>query len=403
MGWDRESTGTGSGGLILAGDSDPIIDSESTPGAAPASIDDTIIHADKIYAAELRTLDHTGTPTSIIWANSDQLGATPIAVVDLENVAGIEIHGLDLITGEADEICDITGNVDTSGNPILEFDNGVILKPGGVNGPIVNLPGVVNVLHPGVDSTPGSAYLNAAVRAVDNANIISSFATPNNAPATPADGVIQIGAYFGPSAGAGPHFYAGTPAAYTDIMYLPDRVSSYVYMGQLWGGLDGNELVQARSAAAGWIRLDTARHEKINCQLQGDVYLGGGFGQINGGLKRVAVYASALVTATPTFTINFTIPTGSRLLGVQLNVENVLDAGDLWDAEWNDGATLQSIATAQAVAANTKVNSMYTAIQTVTDADTNVIITKNGGGSFTLQGRIGAVAYYEDFETLSNA
>jgi hypothetical protein len=153
----------------------------------------------------------------------------------------------------------------------------------------------------------------------------------------------------------------------------------------------------------GFIRLDTARHEKINCQLQGDTYAGGANGAINGGLKRIAVYASALVTNTPTFTIDFSIPVGARLLGVQLVVESALAGGDLWDAEWNDGATLQAIATAKAVAANTKANSMYSAIQTVLDADTNIVITKNGGGAFTVQGRIGAVAYYEWFEDLANA
>lgn len=72
---------------------------------------------------------------------------------------------------------------------------------------------------------------------------------------------------------------------------------------------------------------------------------------------------------------------------------------DVFDflATWFGG--LIALAVAQAVAANTKVNSFATDI---TDNTTNIAITKNGGGSFTAQGTIRAIVYAEIFDAMAS-
>jgi len=122
-----------------------------------------------------------------------------------------------------------------------------------------------------------------------------------------------------------------------------------------------------------------------------------------GMLENKASEATIDITAAATCTIQVNVPTGSRLLGVQLRVDSIL--AEKWDAEWNDGALLETICTNQAVAKNTKVNKFYeqAAVSRITDAETDIVISPTVGGSFTAQGTIRAIAYYQAFVTLADA
>lgn len=118
----------------------------------------------------------------------------------------------------------------------------------------------------------------------------------------------------------------------------------------------------------------------------------------------VTAEAIANITASSSVTISLTIPSGVRLVGAQLRVDSALATGELWDAAYSGGSTT-GITTGQAVAKNTKVNALFnTNLATdITVSTTNIDITKNGGGSFTAQGSIRALVYYEALTTLGNA
>lgn len=114
--------------------------------------------------------------------------------------------------------------------------------------------------------------------------------------------------------------------------------------------------------------------------------------------------ATANITASASVAINTLVPSGARIVGVQLRVDTALAGGELWDAAYSGGSTT-AIATACAVAKNTKVNVLYNTngATDITTNTTNVTITKNGGGSFTAQGTIRALVYYESLTTLGDA
>ena len=123
-----------------------------------------------------------------------------------------------------------------------------------------------------------------------------------------------------------------------------------------------------------------------------------------GGMAWKFAEASANITAAASITINVNVPTNCKLLGCQLRVETALTSGEMWNSEWNDGSTVQSIVTAQSEAQNTKVNKWFdvNANPDITDAETDIVITKNGGGSFTAAGAIRAIAYYNEFDTMAS-
>jgi hypothetical protein len=112
----------------------------------------------------------------------------------------------------------------------------------------------------------------------------------------------------------------------------------------------------------------------------------------------------ANITASATVSLAMEVPVGSRIVGCQLRVDSALAAGNTWDAAYGGGSS-SVIATAQAVAKNTKVNTLYNA-NAASDITTNTLfvqITKNGGGTFTAQGTIRALVYYESLTALGNA
>lgn len=112
--------------------------------------------------------------------------------------------------------------------------------------------------------------------------------------------------------------------------------------------------------------------------------------------------AVASITATASVVIPVAVPSGARIRGVQLRVDSAL--AQSWDAAYSGGSAA-AIATAQAAAKNTKVNVLYNTnvASDITTAVTNVTITRNGGGSFTAQGSIRALVYYESLNALGDA
>lgn len=121
----------------------------------------------------------------------------------------------------------------------------------------------------------------------------------------------------------------------------------------------------------------------------------------HGGYNNKVYSASITVTASSTLTIDLNIPSGERILQCQLHVQTALAGGDTWDSELNDGSQEEAISTASAVAINTNVNHWADADTwgTLTDAETDIVITKNGGGSFTAQGVIEAHCMALSFDT----
>lgn len=122
-----------------------------------------------------------------------------------------------------------------------------------------------------------------------------------------------------------------------------------------------------------------------------------------GGVGRVAHSVTANITADATVTIQTNIPSGAKILGVQMRVDVALAAGETWIAAYSGGAS-QNIATDQAVAQNTKVNKFFdeNAATAIASAETDIAITKTGGGAFTAQGTLRAVVYYEDWTALGD-
>jgi len=112
----------------------------------------------------------------------------------------------------------------------------------------------------------------------------------------------------------------------------------------------------------------------------------------HGGYVTKIYEASVDIAAAATATLDLNIPSGWVVKGCQLHVKTALAAGETWDAELNDGGTEESIVSAAAVAQNTNVNHFGHADAgyggTLTDAETDIVISKNGGGAFTAQGTI---------------
>jgi hypothetical protein len=147
---------------------------------------------------------------------------------------------------------------------------------------------------------------------------------------------------------------------------------------------------------------DARLHVMGETNANGKTVIGSGKETITGttgGFTRGFSEATVSITAAATCTIQVNIPATSRIIGCQLRVDTELTAGELWDATYSGGST-DAICTGQAVAKNTKVNSLTSAVVT---AETDIAITKTGGGSFTAAGVIRAVVYYEYFETMANA
>jgi hypothetical protein len=111
------------------------------------------------------------------------------------------------------------------------------------------------------------------------------------------------------------------------------------------------------------------------------------------------VHTLALATTSDTTTIS--IPSGSRLLAVQMNVDVAVtdDAGDdTWSAAFVTGSTT-TVVSGAAAALNTKVDFMVP--DEITSGIAEIRFTPNGG-SFSA-GQIEVLAYYETLTSMANA
>jgi len=92
------------------------------------------------------------------------------------------------------------------------------------------------------------------------------------------------------------------------------------------------------------------------------------------------------------------IPSGARIVGVHLRVESAFEENDEWDADFIGGST-DAIAAEQAVAAGTTFNAL---LNIITDDETEVQISKNGGGTFAegTNAAVTVVVYYETIEEI---
>jgi len=146
---------------------------------------------------------------------------------------------------------------------------------------------------------------------------------------------------------------------------------------------------------------DARLHIMGEASAAGKTVLGSGKETVTGttgGFTRGFSEATVSISAAATCTIQVNVPATARILGCQLRVDTALTAGELWDAAYSGGST-DAICSGQAVAQNTKVNSLTSAVVT---SETDIAITKNGGGSFTAAGVIRAIVYYEYFETMAS-
>ena len=117
--------------------------------------------------------------------------------------------------------------------------------------------------------------------------------------------------------------------------------------------------------------------------------------------RGMASETHTLSLAATSDTTTISIPSGARLLAVQMNVDTAVTdgAGDnTWSAAFVTGSTT-SIVTAAAAAQNTKVNLMLP--DEITTGIAQIRFTPNGG-SFTA-GIIQITCYYEFLTSLANA
>lgn len=122
----------------------------------------------------------------------------------------------------------------------------------------------------------------------------------------------------------------------------------------------------------------------------------------SGGLVRKTAEGVGEIIADSEIEIPLGIPSGARLLGAQFRVDEALAVGETWRAEYSGGADRLLVEDAE-VAQNTKVNVMHEGVLDITSAETNIVITKTGGGNFTAQGAIKVVVYYEEFIEMESA
>lgn len=127
-------------------------------------------------------------------------------------------------------------------------------------------------------------------------------------------------------------------------------------------------------------------------------------------LKTIA--ASKTLTNARTNTLALQIPSGAKILGVQLRNDTIIagvdDATGLtpittYSAIYATGAT-QTINASVAVAKNTKVNKFFdaNAATDITSGATDITLDAGSGNKFTAGGIISAVAYYYEFTSLTS-
>jgi hypothetical protein len=119
-----------------------------------------------------------------------------------------------------------------------------------------------------------------------------------------------------------------------------------------------------------------------------------------GGYSRALAEATSGALSGASGSIAVNVPSGSRILGVQLRVDTAITsgAGASWSAVYVNTPTT-AICSGQAFSKNTKFNAIHPAYE-ITTGTVTITVTPNTG-TFTA-GVVRAVVYYESISTLSN-
>ena len=120
-----------------------------------------------------------------------------------------------------------------------------------------------------------------------------------------------------------------------------------------------------------------------------------------GGFTRQLAEATSGALSGASGSIAVNVPTGARILGVQLRVDTLITAvtGVSWSADYVNTPTT-AICAAQAFDKNTKFNAVHPAHE-ITTGTVTITITPNAG-TFTA-GVIRAIVYYEAIDAMSDA
>jgi hypothetical protein len=126
-----------------------------------------------------------------------------------------------------------------------------------------------------------------------------------------------------------------------------------------------------------------------------------------GGLMTYYSEAVGTATAAATFDIEVNIPSGAKIIGVQLRVDTALsssDGGTTWSAAYIDGSTA-SVASGKEFAQNTKQDTFFDAhaATDITSAETDITVTADGGKTFIAGGVVRAIVYYQTFTAMGDA
>jgi hypothetical protein len=154
---------------------------------------------------------------------------------------------------------------------------------------------------------------------------------------------------------------------------------------------DGSGVKRIYVSSAGYTGLGTAT-PRAGLDVLGDLLLGSNVTNTGGAFGRFNKEATATLSGSSTV-ITLSIPSGARLLGVQLRVDTLVTSADgatSWAAAYSGGSTT-ALATGQAFTKNTKVNKMH--VDEIASNTTNITITPNSN-TFS-GGVIRAIAYYD--------
>lgn len=296
---------------------------------------------------------------------------------------------------------DIVGDVYAANGTSKVIENGTNGLNGVIRGTVIgtmngNVYGDVRAANGDViidsGATDDDTVIKGAIKALNDGVIIGSIASAGKSPLTLDDTVIKA-FEIRPRASNYLDLYSGDSNI---VMRLGYSLGSSYFKGWVAAGNLG-AIIESISSP------QTAPADLGDVNVQGkrlSVHSGLGWDQAL--YYRTAAMQDLNIQAAASVTTTLNIPTGARILGTHLHVYQALAAGDLWDAELNDGATLEALCTAQAVAVNTKFAKLYGDIKTLTDAATEVKISKNGGGNFTQQGMIKVIVYYETIRIAGN-
>jgi hypothetical protein len=194
---------------------------------------------------------------------------------------------------------------------------------------------------------------------------------------------------------------AKNTGAATDIETVVGSANSANNFG--YAGTVSNHDFRLRTSGSDRVTVDNTGNVGVGTSdPQGLVHLSGG--DAWGGLVYKTFNVTAAISAFPNVRLETNIPAGARISHVQLRVDSALQSGNEWDANWNDGTAIQTICTNQSIALNTKVDAFFdpNGASPIRSSETDIFLSKNGGGDFTAQGTIRAVGGYWVLDPLAD-